>query len=51
MFSEFHDVPTTFELGLDLLKGKEVEVNLERYKGLLKFSVLCRVEILYKELL
>ena len=51
MFSEFHDVLDVFELGLDLLKGKEVEVSGDKYKGLLKFSVLCQVENLYQELL
>ncbi|KAL5269960.1 hypothetical protein ACHWQZ_G003438 [Mnemiopsis leidyi] len=51
MITEFHDVPDIFEMGLDLLKGREVEVKECNYKGLLKFAVLCKVCTLHAKLL
>ena len=50
MFMEFHDIPQVFQLGVDILKGKEVEVDQVNYQGLLKFSVVCEVETLYTKL-
>ena len=51
MLQEFHDVPDVFQMGLDLLRGIEVEVKECTFKGLLKFAVLCKIGTLHVKLL
>lgn len=49
-FPDFSEVPHVFEQCVNLLKGCEVEVTLENFKGFLKFGVLNKAEIMYEKL-